>query len=1015
MKLKFKKQSYQQQAAQSIVDVFVGQKKGFRENVVGRTMVDGGLFGKEYQVQKMFSNNPFTLDGNDILENIKQTQKGNNLNPDRQIHRDQHGLINLSVEMETGTGKTYVYTKQMFELNRHYGWSKFIIMVPSVAIREGVKKSLEITQDHFQEEYGKKIRFFIYDTKNKSNLVNIKSFADSGEIEVIIMNYQAFGRTGKDNLKMFQVLDQLQSQKPIDIIKQANPILIIDEPQRFGPQAEEALKEFNPLFITRYSATHKKDREFNKIYCLDAIDAFNEKLVKKIKVIGIDVDSSTGVNQFLFLDKINISKHTYPTASIHLEFEVQGVQGIKKKTKIFKEGDDLFQYSNLKQYKGYIIKEINGSTNTVSFTNGITIGVGQVHGDVDESHLRRIQIRETIKSHIEKERELFNKGIKVLSLFFIDTVEKYRKYNESGELVKSEYEEIFEEEYKNIISERTLLDEAYNEYLNKFQVETIHNGYFSIDKKGKAVDSSEARGQGGSDDISAYDLIMKDKERLLSFDEPTRFIFSHSALREGWDNPNIFQICTLKHSDTSIGKRQEIGRGLRICVDKHGNRMDHATLGSEFFDINKLTIVASESYDTFAKELQKEILDSLSDRPIELTQDVLMNKVLKDAEGKEFIIDAKVATKILMNFSSNGYIDEELKVTEKFIIDAENDTVKIPEELINFKDDFIKLIGKIYHTDKFKATENESDENIPSELSPNENFNKQEFQDLWNKIKVKTSYTVKFDDEELIKKSIVSIDNKLNVKKINIVITQGEQREEMSQEDVSSGQNIQRGTVSREKADEVFGNVKYDLIDEIASKAILTRKTAVKILQGINANSFFQFKANPEDFIRKVVELIKNEKAATLINNIQYNKIDDEYTDDIFTVNNFSGSLKTNVLEVKKHIYHYVKTDSNVERRFAEDMENGDEIFIYAKLPHKFKIPTPVGNYNPDWAIVFDTEKIKYIYFIAETKGSMDSLQLKGSEELKIEYAKKHFASLNDKDIRYDVVDSYDNLLNILK
>jgi type III restriction enzyme len=1014
MKLKFKKQQYQTEAASSVVDVFVGQKKGFRENIVGRKLVDGGLFGKEYQVQTMFSNNPFTLSYDDILNNLQEVQKRNNLPIDRQLHRDQHNLINLSVEMETGTGKTYVYTKQMFELNRQYGWSKFIIMVPSVAIREGVKKSLEITRDHFQGEYGKKIRFFIYNTKDKSNLVNIKSFANSGEIEVIIMNYQAFGGRGQDALKIYQELDQLQSQKPIDIIKQANPILIIDEPQRFGPKAEEALVEFNPLFITRYSATHKKNREFNKIYRLDAIDAFNEKLVKKIKVIGIDVDSSTGVNQFLFLDKINISKHSYPTASIHLEFEVKGAQGIKKKTKIFKEGDNLFEYSGLQQYKGYVIKEINGATNTVSFTNGITIGVGQVHGDVNESHLRRIQIRETIKSHIDKERELFNKGIKVLSLFFIDTVEKYRKYDESGELVKSEYEKIFEEEYTNIISEQSLFDEEYNAYLKKFDVEAIHNGYFSIDKKGKAIDSKESRGQEGSDDISAYDLIMKDKERLLSFNESTRFIFSHSALREGWDNPNIFQICTLKHSDTSIGKRQEIGRGLRIAVDEHGNRMDHSVLGAEFHDVNKLTVIASESYDTFAKELQKEILNSLSDRPIELTQDVLVGKVLINSEGKEFIIDAKVATKILMSFSSNGYIDEDLKVTEKFIVESESDTVKVPDELQEFKQDFINLIGRIYHTDKFQATENESDENLPKELVPNENFNKREFKELWDKIKVKTSYTVKFDDEELIKKSISSIDKNLFVKKINVVITEGEQQVQMNQEDISSGQNIQKGNVSRENAAKIYGNVKYDLIDEIASKAILTRKTVVKILQGINANSFAQFKANPEDFIRKVVELIRNEKAATLINNIQYNKIDDEYTDDIFAVNNFSGSLKTNVLEVKKHIYHYVKTDSDIERRFAQDMENGDEIFVYAKLPHKFKISTPVGNYNPDWAIVFDTEKVKYIYFIAETKGSMDSLQLKGSEELKIEYAKKHFASLNDKDIKFDVVDSYQNLLNIL-
>lgn len=1014
MKLKFKKQQYQKDATMSIVDIFAGQKKGFVKNIISRDK--NSMF-----VNEAFSNNKLNIGTDDILENIKEIQKRNNLPIDRTVKRDNNDFLNFSVEMETGTGKTYVYTKQMFELNKQYGWSKFIIMVPSVAIREGVKKSLEITAEHFQEEYGKKLRFSIYDTKNKSNLVNIKSFGNSSDVEVIIMNYQAFNGKKEDGKvaggesarKIYQKLDALQSERPIDILKRASPILIIDEPQRFGDKAEAKLKEFSPLFITRFSATHKKEKEFNKIYRLDAIDAFNEKLVKKIKVIGIDVDASTGVNSFLFLDKINITTNKFPTASIHLEMEVKGAQGIKKITKIFNEGDNLFEYSGMKQYKGYVIKEVNGLKNIVTFTNGVTIGVGQVHGDVDEKHLRRIQIRETIKSHIEKERELFKKGVKVLSLFFIDQVSRYRAYDENGNNIKSEYEEIFEEEYKNIISEKSFLDEDYNKYLDKFEADKVHNGYFSIDKKGKTVDSKEVRGD-GSNDVDAYDLIMKQKERLLSFEEPTRFIFSHSALREGWDNPNIFQICTLKHSQTTIGKRQELGRGLRIAVDENGNRMDENTLGAEFFDINKLTVIASESYDTFAKELQKEIFDSLSDRPVELTLDILINRTLKNAEGKEFTIDQKTATKILMSFTADGYVDEDFKVTEKFIEDVENKTVKIPKELKGFEEDIIKLVGKVYHTDNFKSSENEIDENVPKELKINKNFNKQEFQDLWNKIKIKTSYIVEFDDKELIKKSIKSIDDNLVIKKINIVVTEGEQKNQMQKDDIDSGTSLKKGLVTRSKAEAIFGNVKYDLIEEISSKAILTRSATVKILKGINIDSFSKFKANPEDFINKVSSLIKDEKAATLINNIKYNKINQEYSDDIFTVNNFSGSLKDNILEVKKHIYDYVKTDSKVERRFAEDMESEKEIFIYAKLPNGFKIPTPVGNYNPDWAIVFDTKETKFVYFIAETKGSMESMQLKKSEKLKIEYAKKHFISLDDKDIKYDVVDSYSNLINIL-
>jgi len=1000
MKLRFKKQQYQIEATSSVVDIFAGQKKGHRKEVVGRT----GLF-----VEEIFSNKKLVLDEVDILQNIKEIQKKNNLSISKKLEKSA-GVPNLTVEMETGTGKTYVYTKMMFEMNKQYGWNKFIIMVPSVAIREGVHKSLQITADHFKEEYKKKLRFFIYNTKNKSNLVNIKSFANSSDIEVIVMNYQAFGRRGKDNLKMFQELDVLQSEKPIDIIKRARPILIIDEPQRFGNTAESMLGEFNPLFITRFSATHKND--YNKVHRLDAIDAYNEKLVKKIKVIGIDVDSASGVNSFLFLDRINIAKNKYPTASINLEVEVKGAQGIKKTIKTFKEGDNLYELSGeLDQYKGYVIKEINGLKNIVSFTNGVEIGVGQVHGDVDEKHLRRIQIRETIKSHIEKERELFKKGIKVLSLFFIDEVAKYRAYDENGNQIKSEYEEIFEEEYENIISERQLFDAEYGKYLDKFKAKKVHNGYFSIDKKGRAIESKEVRGD-GSNDESAYDLIMKNKERLLSFEESTRFIFSHSALREGWDNPNIFQICTLKHSQTTIGKRQEIGRGLRIAVDKDGNRMDESVLGAEFFDINNLTIIASESYDTFAKELQKEIFDSLTDRPVELTLDILINRVLKNEDGKEFTIDNKTATKIIMSFTSEGYIDENFKVTEEFIEAVDKKEVKVPDEIKDFKDDFIKVVQKVYYTEGFSGSENQLNENIPKELKTNSNFAKKEFQELWNKIKIKTAYTVNFDDDELIKKSIESIDKNLVVRKIRVVISRGEQSEEMKKDDLGSGVGLTKGKTEKELIEKMDANVSYDLVGKIASDAILTRDVAVKILQGINKESFAKFKANPEDFIRKVVVLIEEQKAATLINQIKYSKTNQEYAEDIFTVNNFNGSLKENVLEVKKHIYDYVKTDSKVERKFAKEMEYGEEIMIYAKLPHGFKIPTPVGSYNPDWAIVFDTKKVKYIYFIAETKGSMSTLQLKGAEDLKIQYAKKHFEALGDSDVKYDVVDSYDALMN---
>lgn len=993
MKLKFKHQQYQTDATMAVVNCFAGQNKGFRKELVGRS----GFFAEE-----IFSNNKIELAEEDILKNVQEIQKEQGLKTN-----DKLDGLSFTIEMETGTGKTYVYTKTMYELNKQYGWSKFIIMVPSVAIREGVHKSLEITSEHFQEIYGKKIRFSIYNTKNKSNLVNIKSFANTANIEVIIMNYQAFATKSKESRKIYQKLDVIQSEKPIDIIKRARPILIIDEPQRFGDKAEKMLHEFNPLFNLRYSATHKK--EYNKIYRLDAIDAYNQKLVKKISVKGIEVVGNSGTNSYLFLDSIIISTKHYPSA--YLELEIKQKSGLKKSSRKVNEGDDLFVISNeLQEYKGFIVKEINGLTNKVSFTNGIEISVGQTTGDVDENHLRRIQIRETIKSHLEKERLMYQKGIKVLSLFFIDEVAKYRVYDDNNNPANSEYSEVFEEEYSKAIEALDLFDESYNKYITSHSAKEIHKGYFSIDKKGRMVNSKEKKTELGSDDESAYDLIMKNKEKLLSLKEPTRFIFSHSALREGWDNPNVFQICTLKHSESTMSKRQEIGRGLRICVNDNGDRMDSSVLDNEFFDMNKLTVVASESYDTFARELQKEIVESLSERPIKLTTDVLIDSVLKNKNGDKFVFNNQTAMDLIFEFRGKGYVDENYQLTEELIKDIEADKFEVPEELKNFKVCVVDLMQSIYTTANFKASTDEMANNINEAiLKPNDNFAKKEFQDLWNKIKVKTVYEVDFDSAELIDKCIKAINNNLMIKKVTVNITAGEQKEKIDEASLKAGESMEKQKSTTERTESLLGALKYDLVAEIAKETTLTRKTVVNILQELRVDTFYNFRVNPESFIKGVSQIINSEKAATLINNIIYSKTDKTYSDDIFTINNFQGSLTENILEVKKHVYDYVKTDSKTERVFAGDLESG-EVLVYAKLPNDFKIPTPVGNYNPDWAIVFDTDKFKYVYFIAETKGSMESLQLKEIEKRKINYAKKHFDALGNADIKYDVISSYQDL-----
>lgn len=994
MKLKFKQQQYQTNAANAVANLFVGQTKGFRKETVGRS----GLFAEE-----IFSNKKLDISQQTLLQNLREVQKEQGIPASKELEG-----LNFTIEMETGTGKTYSYTKTMYELNERYGWSKFIIMVPSVAIREGVHKSLQITADHFQETYGKKIRFFIYDTKNKSNLVNIKNFANTANIEVIIMNYQAFASRSKDARKIFQKLDNLQSEKPIDIIKRSRPILIIDEPQKFGPTAEDSIKEFNPLFILRYSATHKED--YNKVYRLDAIDAFNQKLVKKINVKGIEVIGGGGTNSYLFVDRIIVKKDAYP--SVVVEMEVKQKNGIKKVLKKIDIGDNLYELSGeLEQYKGFVVKEIDGRTDGVTFTNGIEVDVGQTIGDVNESHIRRIQIRETIQSHLQKERLLFKQGIKVLSLFFIDEVAKYRQYEGKNE-IPGEYAQIFEEEYERAIAQNDLFDTDYNEYLSKHPAKKVHDGYFSIDKKGKFTDSKVKRGEESSDDISAYDLIMKNKERLLSFSEPTRFIFSHSTLREGWDNPNVFQICTLKQSSSDISRRQEIGRGLRICVNQDGERMDYDTLENEFFDYNTLTIVASESYDTFAKSLQKEIVESLSNRPTELTADVFQDRVLVNSDGEKFVFDNVSATKLVISLSSKGYLDEDFKVTQELIDVLDQDKLELPENLVSFKDQVANIIRQVHGTATFKATSNEKIEDVyEPTLEPNDNFSKKEFQLLWNKIKAKTTYEVDFNSDELIENSIKAINATLDVTKVQVKIEEGDQGEKIKRELENKVTGLEKTKSQMIKTASIIGNLQYDVINEITKGARITRKTTGKILAGINKEKFHLFTENPEDFISKVIRIITEQKATTLINSVRYSKTNQSYDDDIFTINNFRGSLRENILKVKKHIYDYVKTDSQTERQFAQELENG-QISVYAKLPGGFKIPTPVGNYNPDWAIVFDTPDTKYVYFIAETKGSMSSMDLKKAEELRIEYARKHFQALNEESLKYDVITTYDDLMN---
>ena len=705
-----------------------------------------------------------------------------------------------------------------------------------------------------------------------------------------------------------------------------------------------------------------------------------------------------------------------------VELEIGYNKSINRETRTIGVGDDLYYISKeMEQYKGFTISEINPLRNTVTFTNGDVIKTGDVVGDVSEKDMRRIQIRETILSHFEKEEKLFNRGIKCLSLFFIDEVAKYRQYDENGEEMLGEYGKIFEEEYMNILNEYvTLFDTPYQKYLKSTSndISTVHKGYFSIDKKGHSIDSKVKRGKEFSDDISAYDLILKNKERLLSFEEPTRFIFSHSALREGWDNPNVFQICTLKHSDSNTAKRQEVGRGLRLCVNQNGNRMDIQTLGDSIHDINILTVVASESYKTFVTNLQKDIKTVLYDRPTQATSEYFNGKYIK-SNGEKVVINETMANNIEFYLIQNGYVDMDRKVTDKYREDIKNGTVaELPSDLKPLTDGIHMLIQSIYDDGILKDMFSDGHESKVKDNPLNENFAKKEFQALWKQINHKYAYTVDFDSKELIKKSIDHINEKLFVSQLQYTTTIGHQKDEMNEYEIEKGTSF-AGEKTRTQVlkHAQSSQIKYDLIGKVAEGTTLTRKTVSAILQGMKEEKLYMFRNNPEEFISKVIRLINEQKATMIVEHISYNTIDGEFDSTIFTAEKSTQSFDKAFL-AKKAIQDYVFTDGSaeksIERKFAEDLDAAEEVCVYAKLPRTFQIPTPVGNYSPDWAIAFYEGKVKHIFFIAETKGTMESLELRPIEQAKISCAKKLFNEMSTSHVKYHDVNSYQKLLEVM-
>lgn len=935
MKLQFKHQPFQADAAKAVADVFIGQP------YLGPSlMTDGGrgLDRRAMTESRDFAGCPNAgivpgLSDEIILRNLNQIQNHNQIPPSPKLE----GRFNLTVEMETGVGKTYTYIKTMYELNMRYGWSKFIVVVPSIAVREGVYKSFQVTQEHFAEEYGRKIRFFIY---NSARLKEIEHFASDGFMNVMIINSQAFNAKGKDARRIYMRLDEFRSRRPIDVIAKTRPIVIIDEPQSVeGRQTKENLKQFHPLMTLRYSATHKAEGIYNMVYRLDGLEAYRKRLVKKIAVKGITETGTAATHSFVYLESVNLSKAD-PTATI--QFDFKDAAGIRRKTQKAGIGFNLYDHSGeLSEYRdGFVVKSIDGRDNSIEFVNGIKLFAGDVTGEAGEEQIRRIQIRETILSHIERERQLFYRGIKVLSLFFIDQVAHYKEYDQAGQPGNGIFARMFEEEYQDVIDrlQPEAGDDDYMRYLASIPASHTHAGYFSVDKKGHFTDriAGDDRKSMVSNDIAAYDLIMKNKELLLERDpekSPVRFLFSHSALREGWDNPNVFQICTLKQSGSEVRKRQEVGRGLRLCVNQEGERMDADVLGTEVHDVNVLTVIASESYDSFAKGLQAELAEAAAQEP----------KALHGAMMPE-------------NARGNNI---ELQVDRK------------------------KLASK-------------------------------EFQDMWSKISAKSAYAVGFDADELAGKAAASLNESLRISKTSFTVETGLMNDVKSGEELLGGRTmIRESSVNYEgRMGAVCGrSVKYDLVGRLVEETGLTRKSVVQILAGMEKAVFDQFKENPEEFILKAAALINDQKAAAVIEHVTYHALEERYDTEIFTKPAIKARLGLNAMRADKHLYDHVVYGSMKEKAFAEELEKAHEVAVYVKLPVGFYISTPVGNYNPDWAIAFREGAVKHICFVAETKGNRNSMRWRAMEEAKIHCAREHFKVMGNENVVYDVVDDFESLM----
>ena len=993
MTLKFESDlEYQNEAVKSICDIFEGEEI-FQSNFsVAPTQGDTG---KLWQSSTIGIGNSIKIIEEDMLTNIQRIQLRNGL-PQSTTESFKKNGMNFSVEMETGTGKTYVYLKTIFELNRRYGFTKFVIVVPSIAIKEGTNKSLQITKEHFKGEYENVVYdYFVYDA---TKLEQVRSFTTSDTIQIMVINIDAFRKSfinddenNKSNI-IHRYHDKL-GYKPIDLISETNPIVIIDEPQSVDntDKAKDAIAALNPLCCLRYSATHRNP--YNLMYKLDSVDAYELKLVKQIEVATATVE---GFHNDAYIDLVKVDNNSGIKAQVELDIQNKGK--VERKKVWVTQGKDLFDITKRDQYEGYIVEDIwrNGEVWSMSFTsNDKVIKEGTPSGSLSDELLKREQIRMTIEAHLDKELVLNSLRIKVLSLFFLDKVANYRVYDEEGNRQNGKYAQIFEEEYAKLIRKskyHTLFDDLKD---RNVVVDQIHNGYFSIDKKAKVSNKKDkfeyyvdTSGNTTKDD-DTFNLIMNKKEELLSFDSPLRFIFSHSALREGWDNPNIFQICTLNETATEMKKRQEIGRGLRLCVNQDGERV-------KGFEVNNLTVMANESYEQFAKALQKEIEEDTGIKFGLLYKHSFARIVVDATQDKPVYLDEEKSILLYNYFIEKGYVKEEIankktkeiaaKVQDKLKIDLRDNKVDIPEEFDFIKIPVVKVLKRI--SGNLMNIKNRDD---VRKVSFKKEFfiNNEDFKNLWDRIKFKTTYSVKVDSEKLIEKCANKIKTEVTVgkgkfvtRKIKLSITDG-------------GVQHNEETL-RESMRIIDENVSLlpDIVTYLQNQTGLTRQSVSSIL--LRSERLDAFKKNPQAFIESTIDIIRNEMRLLLIDGIKYKRINDEvWCQELFENNELKGYLNSNLLKSEKSPYDYVIYDSIVERDMANKFETSENVKVFTKLPAWFKIETPLGAYNPDWAIVWDDGNEQKLYFVVETKGGLFYDAMKPTEREKINCGKKHFEEIN--------------------